>query len=172
MITGNKQSDEIDKWHYIALKSIPTDDGFNRPIRSLSALFSGIISNNNGDFYCLGCLHSFRTDNKLKKHKRLFNSHDYCHVDMPTDDNNTLKHNPGEKSLRLAWLNYVDFECLIVKKQSCQNNPEDFYNEKEVIHEAFGYSLDLVSSFNSNHNKHSFNGGRASIKKFCEDLKL
>ena len=94
MITGNKQSDEIDKWHYIALKSIPTDDGFNRPIRSLSALFSGIISNNNGDFYCLDCLHSFRTDNKLKKHKRLFNSHDYCHVDMPTDDNNTLKHNP------------------------------------------------------------------------------
>ena len=36
MITENKQSDEIDKWHYIALKSVPTDDGFNRPIRSLS----------------------------------------------------------------------------------------------------------------------------------------
>ena len=102
MITDNKQSDEIDKWHYIALKSIPTDDGFNRSIRSLSALFRGIISNNNGYFYCLGCLHSFRTDNKLKKHKRLCNNHDYCHVDMPTDDNNTLKHNPGEKSLRLA----------------------------------------------------------------------
>ena len=59
MITDNKQSDEIDKWHYIALKSLPTDNGFNRPIRSLSGLFRGITSSNNGDFYCLGCLHSF-----------------------------------------------------------------------------------------------------------------
>ena len=58
-----------EKWHYIALKSVRTDDGFNRPIRSLSRLFRGIAANNNGDFYCLGCLHSFRTDNALKKHE-------------------------------------------------------------------------------------------------------
>ena len=35
LITNSKQSDEFDKWHYIALKSVHTDDGFNRPIRSL-----------------------------------------------------------------------------------------------------------------------------------------
>ena len=58
MITNGKQSDEVDKWHYIALKSVRTDDGFYRPIR-LSRLFRGITSNNHGDFYCLGCLHSF-----------------------------------------------------------------------------------------------------------------
>ena len=59
------------KWHYIALKSVDTDDGFNlnRPIRRLSRLFRGITSNNHGDFYCLGCLHSFRTDNALKNMK-------------------------------------------------------------------------------------------------------
>ena len=48
MITNGEQ------WHYIALKSVRTDDGFNRPIRSLSRLFRGITSNNHGDFYCLG----------------------------------------------------------------------------------------------------------------------
>ena len=31
-----------EKWHYIALRSVRTDDGFNRPIRSLSRLFRGI----------------------------------------------------------------------------------------------------------------------------------
>ena len=46
-----------EKWHYIALKSVRIDDGFNRPIRSLSRLFRGITTNNNGDFYGLGCLH-------------------------------------------------------------------------------------------------------------------
>ena len=63
MITNGK------KWHYIALKSEPTDDGFNRPTKSLSRLFRGITSNHDGDFYCLNCLHSFRTDNALKNMK-------------------------------------------------------------------------------------------------------
>ena len=52
MITDDKQSNGIDKWHYIALKGVPTDNGFNRPIRSLSRLFRGVMGNNNGDFYC------------------------------------------------------------------------------------------------------------------------
>ena len=47
MITDNKQSDEINKWHYITLKSLPTDNGFHQPIRSLSGLFRGITSSNN-----------------------------------------------------------------------------------------------------------------------------
>ena len=104
MITNGKQSDEVDKWHYIALKSVRTDDGFNCPIRSLSRLFRGITSNNHGDFYCLGCLHSFRTDNTLKKHKRLCDNNDYCHVAMPTEGNKTLKYNHGEKSLKTCNL--------------------------------------------------------------------
>ena len=93
----NNQNDKIDKWHYIALGSVPTGDGFNRPIQSLSRLFRGITSNNNEDIYCLGCLHSYRTDNALKKHERLCNNHDYCHVEMPTNDNNILKYNHREK---------------------------------------------------------------------------
>ena len=67
MITNDKQSHKVDKWYYIALESVSTDDGFNRPIRSLSRLFRGITSNNHIDFYCLGCLHSFPKDNALKK---------------------------------------------------------------------------------------------------------
>ena len=51
MITDGK------KRHYIALKSEPTDDGFNRPIKSLSKLLRGITSNHGGDFCCLNCLH-------------------------------------------------------------------------------------------------------------------
>ena len=60
MITNGEKS------HYTVLKSEPTDDEFNRPIRNLSRLFRGITSIHDGDFYCLNCLHSFRTDNALK----------------------------------------------------------------------------------------------------------
>ena len=43
-------------WHYLAVKK-------------LSALFYRINSRK-GDFYCLNCLHSFRTENKLKSHEK------------------------------------------------------------------------------------------------------
>ena len=59
MITNGKQSDKVNKWHYITLKSVHTDNG----------LFRGTTSNNHGDFYCLGCLHSFRTEDALKNMK-------------------------------------------------------------------------------------------------------
>ena len=36
-------------------------------------LVRGITSKYNGDFYCLTCLHSFRTENKLKSHKKITN---------------------------------------------------------------------------------------------------
>ena len=97
-----------EKWHYIALKSSHTDDGFNRSIRSSSRLFRGI--NHNGDFYCLNCLHSFRTDNALKRHERLCKNNDYCHVKMPTKINKNLKYSHGEKSLKVTFTIYVDLE--------------------------------------------------------------
>ena len=112
-----------EKWHYIALKSERTDDGFNRPIRSLSRFFRGITSNLCGDFYCLNCLHSFRTDNALKKHERLCDNNDYCNVEMPTQFNKTLKCNHGEESLKTPFVIYADLDCLLIKK-TCQNNPK------------------------------------------------
>ena len=86
MITDGK------KWHYLAVKS-------------LSSLLRGVISNHNGDFYCLNCFHSYSTENKLKKHEKVCNDHDYCYVEMPDEFNEILKYNHREKSLKLEKLN-------------------------------------------------------------------
>ena len=75
---------------------------------------------------------------------------------MPTKNNNTLKYNHEENPLKAPWVIYVDFECLPIKQQSCQNNPEESYTERKAIHKPCGYSLDLVSSFDSKQSKHSF----------------
>ena len=37
--------------------------------------------------------------------------------------------------------------------------------------EPYGYSLDLVSSFDSKQNKHNFYRGKDCIKRFCNGLK-
>ena len=115
MITDNNEN-----WHYLAVKSI-------------SRLFRGIASNHDGDFYCLNCMHSFRTDNALKKHDRLCDNHDYCNIVMPSKDKNILKYNSGEKSLNVANLIYFDLESLPIKNNSTQNNPEHSYTEKNLL---------------------------------------
>ena len=160
-----------EKWHYTDLKGEPTEDGFNRPTKSLSRLFRGITANHNGYFYYLNCLYSFRTENALKKHERLCENNDYCSVEMPTKLNKILKYNHGKKSLKAPFVIYADLKCLLLKQQLCQNNPNESYTERKAIHEPCGYSLDLVCSFDSKEDKHSFYRGNDCIKKFCSELK-
>ena len=117
MITDNEQEDTEEKQHYIALKSEKTDDGYKKTIKCLSALFRGVASNHNGDFLVFGCLHSYRTDKKLKDHERLFDKHDYCNIRMPSEGKNTLKYNSGEKSLKVPAIIYLDLESLLIKQK-------------------------------------------------------
>ena len=75
--------------------------------------------------------HSFGTDNALKRHERLCDNNDYCHVEMPPKYNKTLKYNHGEKSLKTPFVIYADLECLLIKQQSCQSNPNESYTERK-----------------------------------------
>ena len=68
---------------------------------------------------------------------------------MPTQFNETLKYNYGEKSIKTPFVIYADLECLLLKKQSCQHNPNETYTERKAIHEPCGYELNLVFSFDS-----------------------
>ena len=90
---------------------------------------------------------------------------------MPTKFNKFFKYNHGEKSLRTPFAIYADLECLLLKQQSCQNNPNESYTERKAIHEPCGYELSLVSSFDSKQDKRSFYRGKDCIKRFCSDLK-
>ena len=129
------------------------------------------MANHHGDFYSLNCLHSFRTDNALERHETLCDNNDYCNVEMPKQFNKTLKYNHGEKSLKTPFVIYADLECLLIKQQSCQNNPNESYTERKAMNEPCGYPLSLVSSFDSKQNKCNFSRGKDCIKRFCSDLK-
>ena len=135
-------------------------------------MFRGITSNHDGDFYCLDFLHSFQTDNALKKHERFCNKHDYCEIVILTEDKNILKYNHGERSLKIANVIYLDLESLLTKIQPQQNNnPKESYTERNTIHKACNYSLNLVRSYDSNKNMHSFHSGKDCTKKLCKDIK-
>ena len=79
---------------------------------------------------------------------------------MPTKHNKTVKYNYGEKSLKATFTIYADSECLLIKQQSCQNNPNESYTERKAMHEPCGYALILVCSFDKTKNKRNFYRGR------------
>ena len=91
-----------ENWHYLAVKS-------------LSRLLRGITSNHDGDYYCLNCFHSYRTENKLNVRKKVCENRNYCKIEMPSNDNNFIKYNQGEKSLKLPFVIYADLECILKK---------------------------------------------------------
>ena len=145
-------------WHYLAIKSI-------------SGLLRGITSNHNGDFYCLNCLHSYRTKSILKKHEKICKNHDFCNLKMPDADNNILQSKPGKKSLKNAFVIYADLECLLLKTNTCNNNPNKSYTTAKALHKPSGYSLLTSCSFDKSENKQTYYRGRDCMKRFCADLK-
>ena len=145
-------------WHYLVVKS-------------LSGLLTGTTSDHNEDFYCLNCFHSYRTKNKLEAHKKICENRDYCRVEMPTNDNNIIKYNPGEKSIKLPFVVYANLECLLEKMSTCYNNPEESSTTKINKHISSGYSIFTHCSFDKSKSKLNYYRGEDCMTKFCKDLR-
>ena len=145
-------------WHYLTVKKLP-------------GLLKGIASNHKEDFYCLNCFRSYRAKNKLEEHKKMCENYNYCNVEMPTKDNNIIKYNQGEKSIKLPFAVYADLECLLEKMSTCQNNPKEPSTTEINKHIPSGYSLFTHCSFDKTKNKLDYCRGKDCMKKFCKDLK-
>ena len=90
---------------------------------------------------------------------------------MPTKDNNTIRYNQGEKSIKLPFVVYADFECLLEKMSTCQNNPNESSTTEINKHTPSGYSLFTHCSFDKTKNKLDYYRGTDCMKKFCKDLR-
>ena len=147
-----------EKWHYLTVKNLP-------------GLLRGITSTHHGDFYCLNCFRSYRTINKFELHKRICENHDYCRVEMPTKDNNIIKYNQGEKSIKLPFVIYADLECLIEKMSTCKNNPNESSTTEINKHTPSSYSIFTNCSFDQTKNKLNYYRGEDCMKTFSKDLR-
>ena len=126
MITDGK------KWHYFAVKS-------------LSVLLRGITSNHNGDFYCLNCFHSCRTEKKTQKawKSMQWSCLLLCWNAWWRQQNMEIQ--LWRKAIKssvydLCWLGVFGW-----KMHSCQNNLEKSYAEKKLsTHLLVTHCLQIV----------------------------
>ena len=119
-------TDRTSNWHYLAIKN-------------LSGFLRGIASNHNGDFYCLNCLHSYRTKSKLKKHEKICKR--FCddlkeHVtritnyEMKSMDPLTEEEKESYKNQEL---------CHICEKEVCTDNNKEMRKVRDHCHYAGKY---------------------------------
>ena len=147
-----------EKWHYIA-------------VTRFSGLLRGVTGNNNGDFYCLNRFHAYTTKNKLETHKKICENHDYCHVEVPNEDNKIIKYNQGEKSIKSPFIIYAYLECSLEKMGTCHNNPEKSSATEINKHTPSDYSLFTNCPFDKTKNKLDYYRGEDCMEKFCKDLR-
>ena len=72
---------------------------------------------------------------------------------MPTKDNNIIKYNLGEKSIKIPFTICADLECLLEKMSTCQNDPNKSSTTKINKHTPSGYSIFTNCSFDESKNK-------------------
>ena len=100
-------NEEEEGWHYLAVKRI-------------SALLHGITSKHKGNFYCLNCLHSFRTENKNKSLEKVCKNKNFFGIVMPSEKDEILELNQYMKSDKMPYIIYTDMKSLIKKYMDMQ----------------------------------------------------
>ena len=93
------------------------------------------------------------------------------HIKIPDANNNILESKPGKKPLKHPFITYADLECLLLKVNICNNNPNKSYTTAKAIHKSSGYSSLTSCSFDKSENKQTYYRGRDFMKRFCDDLK-
>ena len=94
-------SEEKERWHFFAAKR-------------LSALLRGITAKHDNVYY-LNCLHSFRTESKLRFHEKVCKKNEFCGFVIPSERDNILELNQYMMSDKMPYIVYIDIESLIKK---------------------------------------------------------
>ena len=90
---------------------------------------------------------------------------------MPKEDNKILKHSHGEKSMKVRFIIYANFESLFEKMSTCHNNSKKSLTTKINNRAASGYSLLTNCSFDATKNSLDCYEDKHCMKNSCIDLR-
>ena len=69
---------------------------------------------------------------RISNIKPFVDQYNWKGIDFPAEIKDWKKF---EKSLKVPFTIYADLECLLIKQQSCQNNPNESSAERKAMHE-------------------------------------
>ena len=94
-------------------------------IKSMSRLLSSQTSKRNGvQYYCMRCLNPFHSQESLDKHLEYCSTHEAVKTEMP-GEGTILSFKNYNRSMRVPFIVYADFESFIKPIDTCEPNPEN-----------------------------------------------
>jgi len=113
-------------------------------IKNTSALFNDNYTHSHKKYYCFKCMHGFDKEETLSKHKE-----DGCNAEskviLPTADEAFIQFKNYRNMLKVPFIIYADFECILEKITSAKPDEENSYTEKYQHHKPSGCAYKLVS---------------------------
>ena len=109
-------------------------------IKSMSRLLSSQTSKRNGvQYYCMRCLNSFHSQESLDKHLEYCNAYDAVKMETP-EVGATLTFKNYNRSMRVPFIVYADFESFIKPIDTCEPNPKNSYTKQYQKHTPSSFS--------------------------------
>ena len=101
-------------------------------IKNMSRLLSSQTSKRNGaQYYCMRCLNPFHSQESLDKHLEYCSAHEAVKIEM---SGGTLSFKNYNRSMRVPFIVYADFESFIKPIDTCGPNPENSYTKQYQKH--------------------------------------
>ena len=109
-------------------------------IKSMSRLLSSQSSTDEHALhYCPRCLNHFTTQEKLATHKEYCSAHEAVKIEMP-GEGTTLSFKNYNRSMRVPFIVYADFESFIKPIDTCEPNPKNSYTKQYQKHTPSSFS--------------------------------
>ena len=103
-------------------------------IENMSRLLSSQTGNQqHTSHYCMKCLNPFHSQEALSKHIQYCYSNEAVKVDMP-EEKTTISFKNIQKSMRMPFIVYADFESFIKPIDTCEPNPTKSYTKQYQKH--------------------------------------
>lgn len=177
--TKNKQNQHAN------LLLIHDDDGkFHYcTIHNLSRLISSQLSKHNGKkFLCDGCLQYFDSKENLDRHNKF--DCDFIRIILPTTEitidkfgnncpKNILKFNNIQKQMKVPFVIYADFECILKPLDNNDDvnlDPLNSYTVKKYEHIPYSFSYYIKCSFDDQISKFEIYRGPNCAQNFITFL--
>lgn len=152
-------------------------------IKDMSRLLgSQLNSNTSKKYFCDGCFQFFYSKNKLDNHQE--NDCNHVYTKIPTNDlkinkygeiipENILQFENFEKQLKLPFVIYADFECILKPiKYEEPTSVEEAFTIDTSEHRPYAFVYFIKCSYDTKLSKLEYYFGEDASKVFCERLEL
>ena len=121
-------------------------------IKDLSKMLYNENKHKGRTHFCSNCLHGFTTKALCTKHSELCLNNEALTIEMPTEEDKFMQFRQVKKMLKVPFVVYADFECILVpmpsdinKSDKQEEKDEGGKRKKMNLHRPCGYSYLLVS---------------------------